>query len=110
LFINKYKERPPGRSSTQTYNEKEYVTLYAFFFFCVVYQQKRALLRAPNNQDLYKKKGAQDMVCMLLNLGADLIQNPYLKTRSLSVRALGLLVLVFSHGFSKRIEHIEDNM
>ncbi|SMD41187.1 hypothetical protein SAMN06272738_5879 [Bacillus sp. JKS001846] len=50
------------------------------------------------------------MVCMLLNLGADLIKNPYLKTRSLRVRALGLLVLVFSHGFSKRIEHIEDNM
>jgi len=37
-------------------------------------------------------------------------QNPYLKTRSPRVRALGLLVLVFSHGFSKRIEHIEDNM
>ncbi|WP_257153132.1 hypothetical protein, partial [Bacillus cereus] len=101
MFINKYKERPPGRSSTQTYNEKEYVTLYAFFSLCVVYQQKRALLKAPNDQDLCKK-GAQDMVCMLLNLGADLIQNPYLKTRSLRVRALGLLVLVFSHGFSKR--------
>ena len=32
------------------------------------------------------------------------------KTRSPRVRALGLLSLVFSHGFSKRIEHIEDNM
>ena len=72
--------------------------------------RKRALLKAPNEQDLYKK-GAQDMVCTLLNLGANLIQNPYLKTRSPRVRrALGLLVLVFSHVFSKRIEHIEDNM
>ncbi|WP_240514347.1 hypothetical protein [Bacillus cereus] len=109
MFINKYKERPGRRSSTQTYNEKEYVTLYAFFVLGVVFQQKRALLKAPNEQDLYKK-GAQDMVCMLLNLCADLIQNPYLKIRSLRVRALGLLVLVFPHGFSKRIEHIEDNM
>ncbi len=38
------------------------------------------------------------------------IQNPYLKTKSPRVRALGLLVLVFSHGSSKRIEHTEDNM
>ncbi|WP_257149274.1 hypothetical protein [Bacillus cereus] len=40
------------------------------------FSTKRALLKTPNEQDLYKK-GAQDMVCMLLNLGADLIQNPY---------------------------------
>ncbi|MGG5741568.1 hypothetical protein [Bacillus cereus group sp. IBL03679] len=32
------------------------------------------------------------------------------KTRSPRVRALGLFVLVFSHGFFKRIEHIEDNV
>ncbi|MCU5589614.1 hypothetical protein OCB75_25405, partial [Bacillus cereus] len=70
------------------------------------FSTKRAPLKAPNEQDLYKK-GAQDMVCMLLKIGADLIQNPYLKTRSPRVRALGLLILVFSHGFSKRIEHIE---
>ncbi|PEA23109.1 hypothetical protein CON40_01580 [Bacillus cereus] len=37
-------------------------------------------------------------------------QKRYLKTKSPRVRALGLLVLVFSHGFSKRIEHIENNM
>ncbi|EEL52732.1 hypothetical protein bcere0023_57260 [Bacillus cereus Rock4-2] len=40
MFINKYKERSGERSSTQTYNEKEYVTLYAFFSLCVVFQQK----------------------------------------------------------------------
>lgn len=77
LFINKYKERPGGRSSTQTYNEKEYRTLYAFFFSLCSFSTKRALLKAPNDQDLYKK-GAQDMVCILLNLGTDLIQNSYL--------------------------------
>ncbi|MGE1049236.1 hypothetical protein ACQGSX_25475, partial [Bacillus sp. GMs2/1] len=65
------------------------MTLYAFFSLCVVFQKKRALLKAPNEQDLYKK-GAQDMVCMLLKLGADLIQNPYLKTKSPRIRALGL--------------------
>ncbi len=32
------------------------------------------------------------------------------KTRSPRVRALGLLVLVFSHGSLKRIEHNEDNI
>lgn len=37
-------------------------------------------------------------------------QNPYLKTINPRVRALGFIVLVFSHGFSKRIEHIEDSM
>lgn len=80
-----------------------------FFFSLCSFSKKRAHLKAPNEQDLYKK-GAQDMVCMLLKLGADLIQNPYLKTKSPRIRALGLFVLVFSHGFSKRIEHIEDNM
>ncbi|WP_254919290.1 hypothetical protein [Bacillus cereus] len=44
------------------------------------FSTKRALLKAPNDQDLYKK-GAQDMVCMLLNLGADLMQNPYLNRK-----------------------------
>ncbi|MEH7620212.1 hypothetical protein V7426_08055 [Bacillus thuringiensis] len=80
----------------------------SFFSLCS-FSIKRVLLKAPNEQDLYKK-GAQDMVCMRLKIGADLRQNPYLKTRSPRVRALGLLILVFSHGFSKRIEHIEDNM
>lgn len=37
-------------------------------------------------------------------------QNPYLKTKGPRVRALGLFVLVFSHGFSKRIERTENNI
>ncbi|QDD83817.1 hypothetical protein FORC087_2518 [Bacillus cereus] len=50
--------------------------------------RKRALLKAPNEQDLYKK-GAQDMVCTLLNLGANLIQNPYFKVKEHLKRCSG---------------------
>ncbi len=53
------------------------------FFSLCSFSTKRALLKALNEQDLYKK-GAQDMVCMLLNLGADLIQNPYCKEKEIS--------------------------
>lgn len=38
----------------------------SFFSLCS-FSIKRALLKAPNEQDLYKK-GAQDMVCMHLKI------------------------------------------